>query len=374
MKRKRLLIIFGTRPETIKLAPLIFALKNSGDAFDVVTCVTGQHREMLQPFLRLFDITPDYNLDLMRPKQKLHELVSVCLEKVTPVLDSVRPDMVIVQGDTTTAFASSLCSFYRKIPVAHVEAGLRTVDKYAPYPEEINRRMVTLLADLHFAPTNSNRNNLLREGVSPKNIFVTGNTGIDCLLLALEKTNRNGANCVWSQLRSEGRKIISLTLHRRESFGRGIREILTAVKDIVDEFRDHTVVYPVHLNPNVKSVAEEMLGGHSSVILTPPLDYLDFIHLLRNSSFVMTDSGGVQEEAPSLGKIVFVLRDKTERVEGVAAGVNKLVGTRRQSIVDQVSKYIRSGEADQVLPANPFGDGKASARIVDILKSYLGVC
>lgn len=366
------LVVLGTRPEAIKLAPVIRALRAAGTDVETRVCVTGQHREMLDPILRLFGIASDIDLGLMTPDQRLSRFGAAALVEVERVLEDARPDWVVVQGDTTTAMAASLAAFYQGIPVAHVEAGLRTNDKRRPFPEEVNRRIVDVLADLCFAPTDRAAGNLLREGIDPATIFVTGNTVIDALLevCALPYDDRSGplADIPFD------RRLILVTAHRRESFGSGLEGICRAIRSLADEWEDVHVVYPVHLNPNVREPVARLLGGHQRISLVPPLDYLDLVQLMRRSTMILTDSGGIQEEAPSLGKPVLVLRAVTERPEAVEAGCARIVGTDPERIVAEAERLLTDGDAYRAMarPTNPFGDGRAAERIVKLLLSTDG--
>src|SRR6266566_3320678 len=360
------LVVIGTRPEAIKLAPVVRAARASG--FDVQVCVTGQHREMLRPVLELFDIAPDHDLDLMTPGQTLSRLTAAALEGTTRVIEKCNPSWVIVQGDTTTALAAALAAFYRGVPVAHVEAGLRTNDKRQPFPEEANRRMVDDLADLHFPPTERARANLLREGHSGATLRVTGNTGIDALRYAISLDYEIARGPLAALPRD--RRIVLVTAHRRESFGDGMVAICRALERLVRETDDIQVVYPVHLNPKVQDPVRARLTDNDRITLLPPLDYMSLIQLMRASTLILTDSGGIQEEAPTLGRPVLVLRDVTERPEAVEAGCARLVGTNESRIVREARRLLEDDAAYQRMAhvANPFGDGHASERIVDALR------
>ena len=362
----RVLVVIGTRPEAIKLAPVVRAAR--AVAFDVQVCVTGQHREMLRPILELFDITADHDLDLMTPGQTLSGLTAAALEGTTRVIEACNPSWVIVQGDTTTAMAASLASFYRGVPVAHVEAGLRTNDKRQPFPEELNRRIVDDVTDFHFAPTERARANLLREGHSPATVRVTGNTGIDALRHAISLDYEMGRGPLAAL--PHDRRTVLVTAHRRESFGAGMVAICRALLQLVDEVEDIQVVYPVHLNPNVQDPVREHLSGHERITLLPPLDYMSLIQLMRASVLILTDSGGIQEEAPTLGRPVLVLRDVTERPEAVEAGCARVVGTNAPRIVREARRLLEDATAYRRMAhvANPFGDGHASERIVNALR------
>jgi UDP-N-acetylglucosamine 2-epimerase (non-hydrolysing) len=362
----KLLFVFGTRPEAIKLAPVIRNL-SARPNFNCKVCVTGQHRELLAQVLDLFAIRPDWNLDIMRPDQNLAYLTGAALSGVAQIIDSFRPDRVIVQGDTTTTFAGALAAFYHKIPVAHVEAGLRTDNIYAPWPEEVNRRLVSHVADLHFAPTARARDNLLREGISGERIVVTGNTGIDALLwvsalLDEREELRSRAGKMFAQHCGDGRLIL-MTGHRRESFDGGLTRICRAVARIAQR-ADVAIVFPVHPNPNVRR-AIEPLRQHASILLVEPVDYPELVFLLKRCHFVVTDSGGIQEEAPSFGKPVLVTRDTTERPEAMELGLAKLVGTDERLLFDEMAALLDDPQAYQRMSRveNPYGDGLASARI-----------
>lgn len=376
MKPLRVLTIFGTRPEAVKMAPVVQALR-AHPAIDSKVCVTAQHREMLDQVLELFAITPDNDLNLMRPDQALAGLTAEIFTHLDPVLAQVQPDWVLVQGDTTTVMAASLAAFYRGIRVGHVEAGLRTGDKRQPFPEEINRRVTSVVADLHFAPTEFSRANLLREGISDAQILVTGNTVIDALQqIAGSQTPERVSNWLreWG-IGVDGKQLILVTAHRRENFGAPIRQICAAIKRISEQYGTRLqIVYPVHLNPNIQAPVHELLDGLPGVSLVEPVDYLTLVHLMKNSRLVLTDSGGIQEEASGLGKPTLVLREVTERPEGVEAGVLKLVGADPDVIVRETARllddpavYDRMSRASGV-----FGDGQAAGRIVDALLHFAG--
>jgi UDP-N-acetylglucosamine 2-epimerase (non-hydrolysing) len=364
------LFCFGTRPEAIKLAPVIRELARHPKEFQPAVLVTAQHRQMLDQVLRVFDIKPDHDLDVMRPGQSLADVTVGALRGVERVLRLARPDMVIVQGDTTSAFAAALAAFYERIPVGHVEAGLRTGDKYSPYPEEMNRRLVSSLADLHFAPTRAAKENLLSEGVSRSRIHVTGNTVVDALK-AMRRSKAVLRMPVLDGIPKEHR-VILVTAHRRESFGPGFERICRALRTIVERNPDVVVVYPVHLNPNVRKPAREILGRVLRVHLIEPLEYLPFVRLMERAYLILTDSGGIQEEAPALGKPVLVMRDVTERPEAVVAGTARLVGTETEVIVAATERLLHSAAAyrKMVRARNPFGDGRASSRIAAALRRH----
>lgn len=363
----------GTRPEAIKLAPVVKAFAQDS-RFETVVLSTAQHREMLDQVLKIFAITPKYDLDIMTDNQGISEVAGACLKGVGQVLALEQPDLAIVQGDTTTVFAAALACFYQHIPVGHVEAGLRTSDKFSPFPEEINRRLATVLADLHFAPTAWARDNLLREQVPAEQVFVTGNTVIDALLDVVSWSERQTLAIPQLEafLPKVGRFIL-VTAHRRESFGEPFRAMCQALLDIVADNPGVGIVYPVHPNPQVRETVRDMLAGHPRILLLEPLDYLNFVQLMKQSCLVLTDSGGVQEEAPSLGKPVLIMREKTERQEGIAAGVSRLVGTDRDGIVSAVNLLLRSEDEYSRMATghNPFGDGTAAQQIVAITARYL---
>lgn len=347
--------IFGTRPEAIKMAPVVHTL-SSDERFEVIITVTAQHREMLDQFLRFFEMQPRYDLNIMREGQTLADITSKAVKGIDKVLRDEKPDLILVQGDTTTAFVGALVAYYHKIPCGHIEAGLRTKDKFAPFPEEINRRLIGAIADLHFAPTQGAKRNLLNEGVNERNIFVTGNTVVDALLWTLKRLPEP----------SKGKaKMILVTAHRRENWGEPMERICRALRRIADKFPDVRIVFPMHKNPVVREVAYREMGRHERIQLCEPPDYFEFVRLMRDAYLIVTDSGGVQEEAPTLGKPVLVLREKTERPEAVEAGVVKIVGTDEERIVDEVSKLITDDSTYKAMqrPVNPYGDGKASQRI-----------
>lgn len=370
---KKVSLIFGTRPEAIKLCPLILAMKEHPD-FEPHVCVTAQHRQMLDQVLEVFGVVPDVDLSLMEPDQTLASLTSKAITAIDIYLSEYKPDLVIVQGDTTTVFCAALAAFYHQIPVGHVEAGLRTWNRLSPFPEEINRTLTTHLADLHFAPTEWARNNLIKEGVDDNKIFVTGNTVIDALHIAVEKI-REEAPAV-PGLPEElmngqiDKTLVLITAHRRESFGEGFMKICEAISKLAERFDDTAFVYPVHLNPNVREPVFRLLGNMDNVHLIEPLTYLPFVALMDRSRLILTDSGGVQEEAPSLGKPVLVMRETTERPEAVEMGTVKLVGTNAETIVRNVSTLLTDEEAYNAMAnaVNPYGDGKACGRIVQIIK------
>ncbi|WP_347291800.1 UDP-N-acetylglucosamine 2-epimerase (non-hydrolyzing) [Kluyvera georgiana] len=370
----KVLTVFGTRPEAIKMAPLVHALAKDPH-FEAKVCVTAQHREMLDQVLNLFSIVPDYDLNIMSPGQGLTEITCRILQGLKPVLESFKPDVVLVHGDTTTTAAASLAAFYQRIPVGHVEAGLRTGDLYSPWPEEANRTLTGHLAMYHFAPTENSRQNLLRENLPDKRIFVTGNTVIDALFWVRDRVlNDTALRSDMAQrypFLSNGKKTILVTGHRRESFGQGFEHICHALAKIAADNPDVQIVYPVHLNPNVSEPVNRILGHIDSVILIEPQDYLPFVWLMNHAWLILTDSGGIQEEAPSLGKPVLVMRETTERPEAIDAGTVRLVGTDSQRIVDEVTRLLRDNEEYQRMSRahNPYGDGRACERILAALKN-----
>lgn len=374
MTKKRVLIILGTRPEVIKLAPLYQVLSERPLSFEVRLLATGQHREMLHQALEIFALKPDYDLDVMRKNQDLYSLTTNILIGVQNAMAEWRPDIVLVQGDTTTTFVGSLAAYYARIPVGHVEAGLRTGDKYSPFPEEINRMLTGCMADLHFAPTEGAGDNLRRENVNSSHIYVTGNTSIDAIQWVVGNTQPKFEECLsTAALAATGHPFVLITTHRRESFGRPMQNTFEAIAELAERYPNYRFMFPVHLNPNVHEKARELLGSISNVVLMEPLDYIRFSHLMDRCRLIMSDSGGVQEEAPSLNKPVLVLRETTERQEGIDAGTAKLVGTDRKIIVDEASRLIEDEAYYQgmVTRQNPYGDGNASTRIADILEAKL---
>lgn len=387
MDKKKVMLVFGTRPEAIKMAPVIRELKRDADRLDVVVTVTGQHRQMLDSVLDVFGIKPDYDLNIMRPGQDLYDVTSRVLTGMRDVLSAERPDIVLVHGDTATSTAAALAAFYARVRVGHVEAGLRTGDIYSPWPEEMNRRLTGQLAGLHFSPTEVAKSNLLAENIDEKSIFVTGNTVIDALVQVREKLeNSSGLRAEMAEMikglgydtgrLAGGRRLVLVTGHRRENFGDGFRNICMALADLSARYGSAVdFVYPMHLNPNVRGPIAETFGGRKldNMFFIEPVDYLPFVYLMMLSDVILTDSGGIQEEAPSLGKPVLVMRDTTERPEALEAGTVELVGTDRVRIVDSVSRLLdddtyykeRSGRA------NPYGDGRSSERIVEVLRKLL---
>lgn len=368
----KVMVVFGTRPEAIKMAPLVKGLQARAGEIETVVCVTAQHREMLDQVLKLFDIVPEHDLNIMKPGQDLFDITSNILLGLKGVLQQEKPDLVLVHGDTTTTLATSLAAYYARVPVGHVEAGLRTGNKHSPFPEEMNRKLTGSIADIHFAPTAASRDNLLREGISADAIHVTGNTVIDALLAVVDKLRNDAALKAELAQRfaflNPQRRLILVTGHRRENFGEGFQHICEALADIAAEHDDVEILYPVHLNPNVRQPVKDILAarGLANVHLIEPVDYLPFLYLMDRSYIIVTDSGGIQEEAPSLGKPVLVMRDTTERPEAVEAGTVKLVGTSREKIVAEARRLLVDADAYATMSRahNPYGDGKAVQRIV----------
>jgi UDP-N-acetylglucosamine 2-epimerase (non-hydrolysing) len=405
-KRKKILLVFGTRPEAIKIAPLIKEFQKYPDVFETVVCVTGQHRELLDQVLQLFEIKPDYDLNIMKAGQDLYDVTSKVLMGMRDVLNDTKPDLILVHGDTSTSTAAALAAFYQKIPVGHVEAGLRTNNIYSPWPEEVNRQLTGRLCSYHFAPTKFSKQNLIKENIPEQNIYVTGNTVIDALHMVLEKLRTNlsleasilqqysdfgipGENIsAWKSnvsktivQSSNSRKLVLITGHRRENFGQGFINICDAIKELAKKSKDVDFVYPMHLNPNVRNAIKSVFEindqesnylshGLQNVFFIEPLDYLPFVYLMNLSHIVLTDSGGIQEEAPGLGKPVLVMRDTTERPEAMDAGTVRLVGTNTDKIIEEVSLLINSENHYNTMSkaTNPYGDGKACDRIVEVLK------
>ncbi|ANW99748.1 UDP-N-acetyl glucosamine 2-epimerase [Thermoclostridium stercorarium subsp. thermolacticum DSM 2910] len=374
MRKPVILTIFGTRPEAIKMAPLVKAIENTQDLVSKV-CVTAQHRQMLDQVLEIFNINPDYDLNIMKEGQTLSGITNLVLDGVEKVLKELKPDMVLVHGDTTTTFAAALASFYCKIPVGHVEAGLRTFDKYFPFPEEMNRKLTGCIADIHFSPTRNNFNNLVREGVNPENIYITGNTAIDALKSTVSD-NYEFENEFLRKVDFRNKRVITVTAHRRENLGQPLKNICHALKEIVRKYEgDVEIVYPVHLNPQVQGPVREILGEVPGVHLIDPVQVLDMHNLLSRSYLVLTDSGGLQEEAPSLGKPVLVLRNETERPEAVEAGTVKVVGTEKENIIEEASRLLEDENEYRRMAhsVNPYGDGHASERIVGAVRYWFGL-
>jgi UDP-N-acetylglucosamine 2-epimerase (non-hydrolysing) len=371
--RKTIAVIFGTRPDTIKLAPIILALKAEKTRFRVVTIATAQHRQMLDQVLTVFRIRPDHDLNIMKPRQTLAEITRNTIVGLDRVLEQERPDMVLVQGDTTTTFVGGLAAFYRGIPVGHVEAGLRTNDKSNPFPEEINRRLTTAVTDMHFAPTSTARRALLKEHVDPASVFVTGNSVIDALGISV-RTKYRFSLPELNKVTARGGRIVLITMHRRENLGEPMKGAAKAIRRLAMMHPEMEMMFPVHLNPAVREVAYSVLGGIGNVHLIPPLDYLDFVNLMARSFLIITDSGGVQEEAPALGKPVLVLRKVTERPEAVAFGTVKLVGLNEEKIFRAAERLITDPAAYRKMATstNPYGDGRAAERTVGVIKRYFG--
>lgn len=367
----KIAIVFGTRPEAIKMAPIVKECEKRN--LDFITIVTAQHREMLDQKLEVFNIKPHYDLDIMQANQDLFYVTSSVINEIKPILLKEKPNILLVQGDTTTTFAASLSAFYLKIPVGHVEAGLRTWNKYNPFPEEINRQLTTRLTEFHFAPTEWAKNNLIQEGINPLSIYVTGNTVIDALLMIVDQ-NYIFEDGFLNNIDYKNKKVILLTSHRRENFGEPMREVFLACKQIIESYPDVELIYPVHPNPNVQKTAYEILNGVERVHLIEPLDYRPFVQLMNKCYMIMTDSGGIQEEAPSLGKPVLVLRKTTERPEAIEAGTAKLVGTDKNKIIQNAELLLTDKNEYKKMSsiANPYGDGKAASRILDIVLEKLG--
>jgi len=370
MSKKKVLFIFGTRPEAIKLAPLIKVFQNERNAFDVKICITSQHREMLKQIIDFFQIKPDFNLNVMKYNQSIFDITSEELKKLDKVLEQYKPDIIFVQGDTTTAFVGALAGFYKKIKVAHIEAGLRSFNKFAPFPEEINRVLISHIADYHFAPTKKAKQNLVREGIKD-NIYVVGNTVIDALQLGLKLIENNEEKYKkYFKFLNFNKKIILVTGHRRESFGEGFKNICNALKEIALKYKDKIeIIYPVHLNPNVQKSVRRVFYKIKNIHLLKPLNYPYLLYLMRNCWLILTDSGGIQEEAPSLGKPVLVMREVTERVEGIKKGTAILVGTDKNRIIKEVEKmlYNQRKYIKMAKVKNPYGDGKTSYQIKNII-------
>ena len=368
MKKLKVMVVFGTRPEAIKMAPLVLELQKHSDSIETITVVTAQHRQMLDQVLETFSIKPHYDLDIMGKNQSLLDITGKILEKFDPVVKQELPDMILVHGDTTTTFVASLVAFYNQVRIGHVEAGLRTFDKYSPFPEEMNRQMTDNLADLYFAPTSESKENLLKENHPESAIVITGNTAIDALKLTVQSDYYHD---VLDQLDPD-KKLVLVTMHRRENQGQPMRNVFTALREMVDLHQEIEVVYPVHLSPAVQEAANDILAGHDRIHLIEPLDVLDFHNLASRSYFIMTDSGGVQEEAPSLGKPVLVLRDTTERPEGVRAGTLKLVGTDPVCVKQAMAALLTDETLYRQMSQapNPYGDGRASERIVQSIQQY----
>lgn len=362
---KKIMLVFGTRPEAIKMCPLVNELKKR-KSIETVVCVTGQHRQMLDQVLEAFSVVPDYDLSIMKDKQTLFDVTVNILERIKTVLEEVKPDAVLVHGDTSTTFVTALACFYLQIPVGHVEAGLRTYNIYSPYPEEFNRQAVSIISKFNFAPTELSKQNLLKEGKDPDSIYVTGNTAIDALKTTV-RADYTHPELDWAK----GSRLIMITAHRRENLGEPMRHMFKAIRRVMDEHPDVKAIYPIHMNPVVREIAQEYLGDDDRIHIIEPLDVLDFHNFLSRSYLILTDSGGIQEEAPSLGKPVLVMRDTTERPEGIAAGTLKLVGTEEKTIYKEFSRLLSDKDEYEAMSkaSNPYGDGHACERIADILEA-----
>ena len=360
---KKIMLVFGTRPEAIKMCPLVNELKKR-QSIETIVCVTGQHRQMLDQVLEAFSVVPDYDLSIMKDKQTLFDVTVNILERIKTVLEEAKPDVVLVHGDTSTTFVTALACFYLQIPVGHVEAGLRTYNIYSPYPEEFNRQAVSIISQYNFAPTELSKQNLLKEGKDPKSIYVTGNTAIDALKTTV-RADYTHPELEWA----DGSRLIMITAHRRENLGEPMRHMFKAIRRVMDEHPDVKAIYPIHMNPAVREIAQEYLGDDDRIHIIEPLDVLDFHNFLSRSYLILTDSGGIQEEAPSLGKPVLVMRDTTERPEGIAAGTLKLVGTEEETIYKEFSRLLSDKDEYEAMSkaSNPYGDGHACERIADIL-------
>lgn len=361
---KKVMLVFGTRPEAIKMCPLVNELKKR-KSINPIVCVTGQHRDMLDPVLHTFHVKPDYDLSIMKERQTLFDVTINILSKIKEVLEKENPDVVLVHGDTSTTFATALACYYLQIPIGHVEAGLRTYNIYSPYPEEFNRQAVSIISSYNFAPTELSKINLIKEGKNPKNIFVTGNTAIDALKTTVS------SDYVHSELQwAEGSRLIMITAHRRENLGEPMKHMFRAIRRVMDEHSDVKAIYPIHMNPVVRDTANSILGNDKRIHIIEPLDVIDFHNFLSRSYLILTDSGGIQEEAPSLGKPVLVMRDTTERPEGIAAGTLKLVGTKEEDIYKEFSLLLSNKEEYEKMSkaSNPYGDGLACKKIADILE------
>lgn len=361
---KKVMLVFGTRPEAIKMCPLVNELKTR-NKIETIVCVTGQHRQMLDQVLNVFDVKPDYDLSIMKEKQTLFDVTTNILNKIKEVLEIENPDVVLVHGDTSTTFVTALACFYLQIPVGHVEAGLRTYNIYSPYPEEFNRQAVSIISKYNFAPTEMSKNNLINEGKNEKTIYVTGNTAIDALKTTVRNDYTN-PELEWAK----GSKLIMITAHRRENLGEPMKNMFRAIKRVIDEHQDVKAIYPIHMNPVVRDTAKEIFGDDDRIRIIEPLEVIDFHNFLNQSYMILTDSGGIQEEAPSLGKPVLVMRDTTERPEGIAAGTLKLVGTSEEVIYENFKKLLENREEYERMSkaSNPYGDGFACKRIADILE------
>lgn len=364
---KKVMLVFGTRPEAIKMCPLVNELKTRKD-IQTIVCVTGQHKEMLTQVLEAFDVVPDFDLSIMKRQQTLFDVTTAILDKIKPILEREEPDIVLVHGDTSTTFATALACYYLQIKVGHVEAGLRTHNIYSPFPEEFNRQAVSIISEYNFTPTELSRRNLLEEGRDPKSIFVTGNTVIDALKTTIDK-NYTHPELQWA----EDSRLILITAHRRENLGEPMKNMFRAIRRVMDEHDDVKAIYPIHMNPAIRSIADEILGDDDRIHIIPPLDVLDFHNFTSQSYLILTDSGGIQEEAPSMGKPVLVMRDTTERPEGITAGTLKLVGTDEETIYNEFNRLLSDSEEYEAMSqaSNPYGDGTACKQIADILEQAL---
>lgn len=364
---KKVMLVFGTRPEAIKMCPLVNELKTRKD-IQTIVCVTGQHKEMLTQVLEAFDVVPDFDLSIMKKQQTLFDVTTAILDKIKPILEREEPDIVLVHGDTSTTFATALACYYLQIKVGHVEAGLRTHNIYSPFPEEFNRQAVSIISEYNFAPTELSRRSLLEEGRDPKSIFVTGNTVIDALKTTIDK-NYTHPELQWA----EGSRLILITAHRRENLGEPMKNMFRAIRRVMDEHDDVKAIYPIHMNPAIRSIADEILGDDDRIHIIPPLDVLDFHNFTSHSYLILTDSGGIQEEAPSMGKPVLVMRDTTERPEGITSGTLKLVGTDEETIYNEFNRLLSDSEEYKAMSqaSNPYGDGTACKQIADILEQAL---
>ncbi len=371
MNKIKVLSIFGTRPEAIKMAPIVLKMEED-DAIESIVCVTAQHREMLDQVLDLFKIVPDYDLDIMQKNQTLTQITARALEKLDGVISDCKPDIILVHGDTTTTFVGALAAFYQQVKIGHVEAGLRTYNKYAPFPEEINRRLTTNVTDIHFAPTELNRKNLNSEGIADNTIYTVGNSVIDALLFVANKPYEF-EEPVLKKLDFETKRVVTVTCHRRENLGENMENIFSALHELASEFSDIEIVYPVHLNPKVRDIANRILEKTDRVHLIEPLEYQPFVNLLAKSHILITDSGGIQEEAPSLGKPVLVVREETERPEAIEAGTIKLAGVKKESIVEKAKALLTNRNIYESMSkaSNPYGNGTSSDQIVDIIKKEI---
>lgn len=371
MKTIKVMTIFGTRPEAIKMAPLVLELEKQSDRFESIVTITAQHREMLDQVLDIFNITPDYDLNIMKPKQSLSQITSNVILGLEDVMKEAKPDIVLVHGDTTTTFAASIAAFYQQIKIGHVEAGLRTWDKYSPYPEEMNRQMTDVLSDIYFAPTSNSKTNLLNENFPEEKMYITGNTAID----ALNQTVRENYEHAVLKKIQEGNRLVLVTMHRRENQGEPMERVFKAMREVVESHTDVEIVYPVHLNPVVQEAAQKYLGDHDRIHLIDPLEVTDFHNVAARSYMIMSDSGGVQEEAPSLGVPVLVLRDTTERPEGIDAGTLRLVGTETEDVLSNMIELLDNEESYKAMAHanNPYGDGTASVRILEAIAYDFGL-